>query len=71
MTKATYQGFVGTGSGLPSMFWLQVVTELENPGVQDIFIACVDGHQSKIDYATARLKSRPEPVYYLVRRQDD
>jgi putative transposase len=24
-------------------FWLQVVTELKNPGVQDIFIACVDG----------------------------
>lgn len=24
-------------------FWLQVVTELQNRGVQDIFIACVDG----------------------------
>jgi len=24
-------------------FWLQVVTELKNLGVQDIFIACVDG----------------------------
>ena len=24
-------------------FWLQVVTELENRGVKDIFIACVDG----------------------------
>ena len=24
-------------------FWLQVVTELRNLGVQDIFIACVDG----------------------------
>lgn len=24
-------------------FWLQVVTELHNRGVQDIFIACVDG----------------------------
>ena len=24
-------------------FWLQVVTELRNRGVQDIFIACVDG----------------------------
>lgn len=24
-------------------FWLQVVTELKNQGVQDIFIACVDG----------------------------
>jgi len=24
-------------------FWLQVVTELNNRGVQDVFIACVDG----------------------------
>lgn len=24
-------------------FWLQVVTELRNRGMQDIFIACVDG----------------------------
>ncbi len=24
-------------------FWLQVVTELRNRGVQDIFVACVDG----------------------------
>jgi putative transposase len=24
-------------------FWLQVLTELQNRGVQDIFIACVDG----------------------------
>jgi len=24
-------------------FWLQIVTELKNRGVQDIFIACVDG----------------------------
>jgi transposase-like protein len=24
-------------------FWFQVVTELKNRGVQDIFIACVDG----------------------------
>jgi len=26
-------------------FWLQVVTELKNRGVQDIFIACVDGRK--------------------------
>ena len=25
------------------MFWLQIVTELKNRGVNDIFIACVDG----------------------------
>ena len=24
-------------------FWLQVLTELKNRGVKDIFIACVDG----------------------------
>ena len=24
-------------------FWLQVITEIKNRGVQDIFIACVDG----------------------------
>ncbi len=24
-------------------FWLQVVTEMKNRGVEDIFIACVDG----------------------------
>ncbi len=24
-------------------FWLKVVTELKNRGVQDMFIACVDG----------------------------
>ena len=32
-------------------FWLQVVTELKSRGVQDIFIACVDG-----------LKSSPEAI---------
>lgn len=32
-------------------FWLQVVTELKNRGVADIFIACVDG-----------LKGFPEPI---------
>lgn len=32
-------------------FWLQGVTELKNRGVQDIFIACVDG-----------LKSFPEAI---------
>lgn len=26
-----------------SKFWIQVITELKNRGVQDIFIACVDG----------------------------
>jgi len=24
-------------------FWLTIITELKNRGVQDIFIACVDG----------------------------
>ena len=34
--------WAGTG-GEGAKFWLQVVTELRNRGVQDIFIACVDG----------------------------
>ncbi len=33
-------------------FWMQVITELKNRGVQDIFIACVDG-----------LKGFPEAVF--------
>jgi putative transposase len=31
------------GQSEGAKFWLQVVTELKNRGVQDIFIACVDG----------------------------
>src|SRR4051812_26365034 len=31
------------GQAEGAKFWLQVVTELKNRGVQDIFIACVDG----------------------------
>ena len=31
------------GQAEGAKFWLQVVTELRNRGVQDIFIACVDG----------------------------
>lgn len=38
-------------------FWLQVVTELSNRGVQDIFIACVDG-----------LKGFPEAIETVVPR---
>jgi putative transposase len=53
--KAIYLAFGVTMSGLKevlgiwasdnegSKFWMQVVTELKNRGVQDIFIACVDG----------------------------
>lgn len=32
-----------TSSNEGAKFWLQVLTELRNRGVQDIFIACVDG----------------------------
>src|ERR1017187_6748300 len=32
-----------TGQAEGAKFWLQVVTELRNRGVQDIYIACVDG----------------------------
>ena len=53
--KAIYLAIGVTVSGLKEVlglwiaqtegakFWLQVVTELKNRGVQDIFIACVDG----------------------------
>jgi putative transposase len=34
--------WVGNG-GEGSSFWLNVITELKNRGVQDVFIACVDG----------------------------
>ena len=32
-----------TSANEGSKFWLQVLTELKNRGVQDVFIACVDG----------------------------
>src|SRR4051794_23980706 len=38
-------------------FWLQVLTELQNRGVQDIFIACVDG-----------LKGFPEAIEAVFRK---
>lgn len=38
-------------------FWLQVVTERKNRGVQDIFIACVDG-----------LKGFPDAIEAVIRR---
>jgi putative transposase len=53
--KAIYIAFGVTLAGLKEVlgmwaaesegakFWMQVVTELKNRGVQDIFIACVDG----------------------------
>jgi len=40
-------------------FWLQVVTELKNRGVQDIFIACVDG-----------LKGFPEAIETIFPKTD-
>lgn len=40
-------------------FWLQVVTELKNRGVQDMFIACVDG-----------LKGFPEAIEAVYPRTD-
>jgi putative transposase len=55
INKAIYLAFGVTLEGLKDVlgmwaaenegakFWLQVVTELKNRGVQDIFIACVDG----------------------------
>jgi putative transposase len=39
-----------------SKFWLSVLTELQNRGIQDIFIACVDG-----------LTGFPEGIVHMVR----
>ena len=39
--KEVLGGWIAQTEG--AKFWLQVVTELKNRGVQDIFIACVDG----------------------------
>lgn len=55
INKAIYLAFGVTLDGMKDVlglwaaetegakFWLQVVTELKNRGIQDIFIACVDG----------------------------
>lgn len=55
VNKAIYLAFGVTIDGMKDVlgmwaaesegakFWLQVVTELKNRGIQDIFIACVDG----------------------------
>jgi len=55
LNKAVYLGIGITAEGIKEIlgmwtaenegakFWLQVVTELRNRGVKDIFIACVDG----------------------------
>jgi putative transposase len=32
-----------TSANEGAKFWLQVLTELQNRGLRDIFIACVDG----------------------------
>ena len=40
-------------------FWLQVVTELRNRGVQDIFIACVDGLKGFPDALVGLLQHCP------------
>src|SRR5438552_12720276 len=34
---------LGTGNTEGSKFWLTILTELRNRGMQDVFIACVDG----------------------------
>ena len=55
VNKSIYLAFGVTLSGLKEVlgiwaadtegakFWMQIITELKNRGVQDIFIACVDG----------------------------
>ncbi len=47
------------GQNEGAKFWLQVVTELKNRGVEDIFIACVDG-----------LKGLPEAIQSVYRKTE-
>ncbi|SCB84411.1 Transposase, Mutator family [Kosakonia oryziphila] len=44
-------------------FWLNVLTELKNRGLQDILIACVDGLKGFPD-AKQRLPADPYPAVY-------
>jgi putative transposase len=69
VNKAIYLAFGVTLLGLKEVlgmwaaesegakFWMQVITELKNRGVQDIFIACVDG-----------LKGSPEAIEAIFRQ---
>jgi len=41
-------------------FWMSVLTELKNRGVQDIFIACVDGLTGFPDAITATFPRTPK-----------
>ena len=42
MTTREIQG-LWTSANEGAKFWLQVLTEMQNRGLKDIFIACVDG----------------------------
>ncbi len=56
-------------------FWLQVVTELKTRGVQDIFIACVDGLKGfpeaiEVVYPKAGGRRRSEDNLHFIDRRD-
>ena len=51
-------------------FWLNVLTELKNRGLNDILIACVAGNPvcvPEMDDAVEGLANGNEPLYYRVR----
>ena len=41
--------WAGTGNGESAKFWLQVLTELKNRGVADVFFVVCDGHKGLPD----------------------
>ena len=45
-------------------FWLAVLTELQNRGVKDIFIACVEGLTGFVSRDPERLSPAPCAVVY-------
>jgi transposase-like protein len=42
-------------------FWLAVFTELQNRGLKDIFIACMDGLTGLPEAVETRLTAHPRP----------
>jgi transposase-like protein len=45
-------------------FWLAVFTELQNRGLKDIFIACMDGLTGLPEAVETRLTTHPRPTLY-------
>ncbi len=50
-----------------SKFWLNVLTELQNCGVKDIFIACVDGLKGFPDAINTAFPNNQLCIVHMVR----